>query len=461
MDAPTRTAAPPVAAATPPRQWPHPAAAWWALAVIVLATFMTFFDSVLFGMLGEYIKRDFGLTDSLLGFIAGPATIICYVFVGIPLGRLADIRPRKFVLSGSAGAVALLIGLGGLAQSFVQFVGSRVFLAAGGSAHAPASYSLLADAFPPNRLTRAFALLQLGFIGGTTLGSIIGGRLVKTALGWPAAPFLGLHLHNWQWLLLYVAVPSALAAALFLTVREPQRLAPVTPAAPTRPDLPLWRRVLIWMGWDAARAIHAGRGVYYPMFGALALSSIESFGILFWRTPYIIRRFHWDTRQIGDLIGSTALVASLLGMVAGGIFIEVLVKRYADANIRAAFLCICGSTITILTALLIPDPFWSSIAFGGAAFFAIAGAMPQNAAIQRVAPNDMRAQVTAFYLFMFTFFGALGSWFIGIISDHVTHDLGNAILMTAGTILPLAAFLMFRAIKPYRAEVLRLEGLGL
>jgi hypothetical protein len=71
----------------------------------------------------------------------------------------------------------------------------------------------------------------------------------------------------------------------------------------------------------------------------------------------------------------------------------------------------------------------------------------------------MRGQVTAFYLFMFTFFGAMGSWFIGAVSDHVTGDLGNAILITACTVLPLAAYLMFRAIKPYAQEVERLEAL--
>ena len=98
--------------------------------------------------------------------------------------------------------------------------------------------------------------------------------------------------------------------------------------------------------------------------------------------------------------------------------------------------------------------------FGCGSFFAIAGAVPQNAAIQRVAPNDMRGQVTAFYLFMFTFFGAMGSWFIGVISDKLTGNLGQAILLTACTLLPLAAFLMFRAIRPYREEVERLEAEG-
>jgi MFS family permease len=441
--------------------WPSSAAAYWALFAIVLATFMSFFDAVVFGMLAESIKKDFGLTDTQLGFLAGPATIICYFFIGIPLGRLADIYPRKFVLSASAGIVGVLIALGGVAQSFTQFVGSRVFLAAGGSAHAPSSYSLLADAFPPQRLTRAFALLQFGFIGGTTLGPVLGGRLVTASMGWSEGSFLGLSIYNWQWVLLYLAVPSLVASLIFLTVHEPQRLAPRAEGVHAPTDAGFLRKAITFMGFDAARAIHAGGKVYYPMFAALALSATESFGIMFWRTPYLMREFGLTPAQIGDVVGSVALIASLAGLVAGGVFVEWLAKRHKDANIRAAFICFCGTTVVIITALLIPDPLLSTAAFGCAAFFGIAGAVPQNAAIQRVAPNDMRGQVTAFYLFMFTFFGAMGSWFIGGISDHVTQDLGNAILFTACTILPLAAFLMYRAIRPYREEVERLEAIGL
>lgn len=440
--------------------WPSTGAAYWALFVIILATFMSFLDQVVFGMLAENIKRDFQLTDTQLGFLAGPATIICYFFVGIPLGRLADIYPRKLVLSASAGIVGLLIALSGMAQSFAQFVGTRVFLAAGGSAHAPSSYSLLTDAFPPRVLTRAFALLQLGFIGGTTLGPIIGGRLVKASSGWNAEPFLGLPIYSWQWVLIYLALPSVIASVLFLTVHEPQRLAPRGEGVHVPQDAGLPRKIITFMGFDAARAIHAGGKVYYPMFAALALSAVESFGIMFWRVPYLMREFGWDAKQIGDAIGLTALIASILGMVVGGVFVEWLAKRHKDANIRAAFLCFCGTTVVIITALLIPDPFWSSVTFGCAGFFGIAGAVPQNAAIQRVAPNDMRGQITAFYLFMFTFFGAMGSWFIGAISDKVTGNLGQAILFTACTLLPLAAFLMFRAIRPYREEVERLEAEG-
>ena len=438
-------------------------AAYWALFAIVVATFLVFFDAVVFGMLAERIKTDFGLTDSQLGFLAGPASIICYLFVGIPLARLADIYPRKYVLAGGAALVGAIISLGGLAQTFTQFVSTRVFLAAGGSAHAPASYSLLADAFPPQKLTRAFALLQFGFIGGVTLGPVIGGSLVVASAGWGAGEVLGLRIFGWQWILLVLGLPSLFAAALFLTVREPPRRAPVADAVEPPRNAGFGRQVVTFMGWDAAKAIHANGKVYYPMFGALALSAIETFGVQFWRTPFMIRSFGWNEAQIGAALSGTILVASLSGLAIGGVFVEWLAKRHKDANVRAAFIFFTCTTAFSIAALLMPTAWGSLICFGFAGMSGIAGAVPQNAAIQRVAPNAMRGQVTAFYLFMFTFFGAMGSFVIGLVAQYVVGDpakLWLAMLLCAGTLLPLASFLMYRAIRPYREEVERLEALA-
>ncbi|OYW48754.1 MAG: MFS transporter [Novosphingobium sp. 28-62-57] len=445
------------------REWPSSGSAYWALFVIVLATFLTFFDAITFGMLAERIKRDFGLTDSQLGFLAGPASIICYFFVGIPLARLADIYPRKYVLGAGAALVGVIIAAGGLAQSFGQFVGSRVFLAAGGSAHAPSSYSLLADAFPPKKLTRAFALLQFGFIGGTTLGPLIGGMLVMATAGWGSTQLGPLTILGWQWILIFMGLPSLLVALLFLTVKEPMRMAPVADALQVVTGGGFWRSVATFMGLDAFRAINAKPRVYYPLFGALALSAVETFGLQFWRVPFMIRTFGWNEGQIGAALGGTILVASLSGLLLGGILVEWLAKRYKDANVRAATCCFAGVTVCTIAAILMPTAWGSLILFGLSGMFGIAGAVPQNAAVQRVAPNDMRGQVTAFYLFMFTFFGAMGSYVVGKVQDVVIGDpaqLWKALLITACVLMPLATLLMFRAIKPYREEVERLEALG-
>lgn len=437
------------------------AAAYWALFVIILATFVTFFEQVVFAMLAERIKADFGLSDSQLGFLAGPASIICYLFVGIPLARLADIFPRKFVLAGGVAAIGVITALGGIAQSFTQFVGTRVFLAAGGSAHAPASYSLLADAFPPRILTRAFALLQFGFIGGTTLGPIIGGMLIGVAAGWAPTVHGGLTILGWQWLMIWLGLPALLVALLFLTVREPPRQA-VSPDSITPPDrAPLGRRILTFTGLDAAKAIHAKRRVYYPLFAGLALSAIEVFGLQFWRVPFMIRTYGWNEAQIGAVMGSMTLVASLLGLLLGGVFVEWLAKRHADANVRAAAIFFGCVTVCAILAPLMPNGYASLAVSSVGAMFGMAGAVPQNAAIQRVAPNAMRGQVTAIYLFMFTFFGAMGSFLVGLVQDYLVGDptqLWKALVMTASVLLPIATLCMVRAIRPYREEVERIAA---
>ena len=450
------------------REWPSTGAAYWALTVIVLATFLTFFDAVTFGMLAERIKHDFGLSDSQLGFLAGPASIVCYLFVGIPLARLADIYPRRYVLAGGAAAIGLIISLGGLAQTFTQFVGSRVFLAAGGSAHAPSSYSLLADAFPPKKLTRAFALLQFGFIGGTVLGPLIGGTLVVMSASWAPtvlSTVLGpLTIRGWQWILIVMGLPGLLVGLLFLTVKEPARLAPAPDAPHVPADAGLGRRVLTFMGLDALRAINAKPRVYYPLFGALALSAVEVFGLQFWRVPFMVRTFGWDEAQIGAALSVTVLAGSLSGLLLGSVMVEWLAKRHKDANVRAAAICFTGTTVCTIAAILMPTPWGSMILFGFSGMFGMAGAVPQNAAVQRVAPNAMRGQVTAFYLFMFTFFGAMGSFVVGRVQDGIIgdpHQLWKALLITACTLLPLATLLMIRAIGPYREEVERLEAAGL
>ncbi len=177
----------PAAAAQSAEPWPSRAAAYYGLAVIILATMLNFFDAQVFGLMSQRIKVDFHLTDEQLGFLIGPANIVFYVLVGIPMARLVDIYPRKIVLACGIAVIGGITALGGLAQSFRQLFSSRMLVGAGGSAHAPGAYSMLADYFPPARLPRAIGYLQLGFIGGNTLGIYLGGALIGLAASWPVS----------------------------------------------------------------------------------------------------------------------------------------------------------------------------------------------------------------------------------------------------------------------------------
>ncbi len=91
----------------------------------------------------------------------------------------------------------------------------------------------------------------------------------------------------------------------------------------------------------------------------------------------------------------------------------------------------------------------------------LASSVPQNSAIQRITPNQMRGQITAIYLFMFTVFGALGSQLIGTLTHRVfgeTH-LWKTIVVTASVLMPLAALAISRGVRPYGREIERLEAI--
>ena len=440
----------PAAYASPAAQpWPARSAAYYGLTVIILATMLNFFDAQVFGMMAQRIKIDFRLTDEQLGFLIGPANIIFYVLVGIPMARLVDIYPRKIVLACGIALTSGITALGGFAQSFTQLFCSRMLVGAGGSAHAPGSYSMLADYFPPTRLPRAIGFLQLGFIGGNSLGIFLGGVLTSLAATWPVAHWMGLTLHGWQRILMMVGAPGLVIAGLLLLASEPQRRGVVAQGK----ALPI--KAVI-------HELRERRAIYLPMFIGLACSATEFIGLQAWRAPFMIRTYGWTEAQIGRWMGLVFLISSLTGAAFGTVFVEWLAKRYKDANLRAAAILFGIAAPCEIIAPLMPSPGLALACIGAAGVCGLASAVPQNAALQRITPNELRGQVTAVYLFMFIAFGALGGQMIGSVTQRVFHSdaaLWKSIVLTASILTPLAALILALGIKPYGREVQRLEAL--
>jgi MFS family permease len=438
----------PAAGAGPSVQpWPARGAAYYALLIVILATLLNFLDAQVFGMMAQRIKVDFHLTDEQLGFLIGPANVIFYVLIGIPMARLVDIYPRKIVLACGIAAIGGVTALGGLAQSFGQLFSSRMLVGAGGSAHAPGAYSMLSDYFPPAKLPRAIGFLQLGFIGGNALGIFLGGQLVSLAAAWPVSHWMGLTVRGWQWILMMVGAPGLLISGLLLLVKEPARRGVTAHGKP----LPVMA---------VLHEIRARKAIYLPLFIGLAFSATQAIGMLPWRAPFLIRTYGWNEAQIGRWMGIMFLASSLIGAAFGTLFVEWLSKRYQDANVRASAILFAIAAPFEIIAPLMPSGGLALLCLGVAMVCGLASAVPQNAAIQRITPNEMRGQVTAIYLFMFIVFGALGSQLIGTITHRVFRseaELWKSIVLTASVLMPLAAFAISRGIKPYGREVERLE----
>jgi MFS family permease len=325
-----------------------------------------------------------------------------------------------------------------------------MFVGVGGSAHAPASFSMLADLFPPRRLPRAIAGMQLGFVIGMSFAGFFGGWLVSTVSHWEPSSLGPLRMYGWQWVLLMMGVPGLLTMALFLSLREPIRRGRVAG------DRGMTMR-------EALRQVHARRKIYYPLFSGLALIAIETMGIQEWRVPFMMRTFGWTPLQVGAWSGTAVLIVFPLGILTGTALTEYLSKKYKDAALRTATIALGLSIPFAIASPLMPSGELAMLASNFSMLFAGAALVPQNAAIQMVTPNEMRAQLTAIHLFVVTTFGALGAVLVALITQFIVRDesrLWLSMAITVSTLLPPAVFLVSRAVKPYGREIERLETEG-
>jgi len=436
-------------AAESAQPWPKAATAHFALAVIIFATFLNFFDAAAFGLLVDLIRKDFGLSNTAMGLLGGPVNVIFYVVVMFPLSRFADVYPRKYVLAVGALLIALLNAAGGFTMSFMALALTRMFVGAGGGAHAPASYSMLSDFFAPEKRKWPFAILQLGFIGGSTIGAMIAGRMLGVAMGLPETHVAGIALHSWKYVLLMLALPGVVAFGLFLMVPEPQRRGVIADGKP----LPLTA---------VFTELSDRSSVYAPLFIALGLSTASALATPFWIVPLFSRNYGWSPQEFAARGPLIMLTGSLLGLVAGPLLIKWLSTRYRDVNVRAVTICFAIAAPFAIIAPMMPNPWLALACFAVSGMMGIASATPQNLTIQEITPNQMRGQMTGLYLMMFIAVGSLGPFLAGFLTDHLfghDTDLWKALSLIAA-LFPIAAFVMSRGIKPYAAEVARLESLN-
>jgi len=196
------------------------------------------------------------------------------------------------------------------------------------------------------------------------------------------------------------------------------------------------------------------------LFIGLAISSLEAGGLQAWRAPFMMRTYGWSPAEIGAWSGITFFIAFPLGILFGTWLTEFLSRRGKDAPVRTTAyvfaLCIPFS----VASPLMPTGELAVITGSLAGVFGIAAAVPQNVAIQTVTPNEMRGQVTAIYLFMFTVFGAIGASLVPLVTVYVAggeENLWISMVLIAGLLLPIAVYAISRGMKPYAEEVERLE----
>jgi len=423
--------------------WPSPRKAWTAVGILAIALMFAFLDRGIISLLVEPIKADFELSDFQISLLLGLAFVIFNAFVAVPASRFVDIWPRNIIITAGIAVWSTMTALCGLAQNFWQLFLFRMGIGVGEIVHGPATYSMMADYFPREKLPRAIAVMQLGFVGGVGISLVLGALVIQMLLHVDniVVPGTSIVIRNWQLVFIMVGLPGLLVAAAMMTVAEPPRRGRLTTL---KKPMPL-RLVLkyLFTHWR----------LYAPQFLALAVSSVETAGTRAWQPVFFQRTYEWSAQQTGFALGMALIVSAPLGLWFATWLTEKLAKTRDDANMRVVAIGYTLSPIFVVIGPLMPDP-WLAIACASFAFLIqIGGAVPQNAALQSVTPNEMRGQVTALYLFVFAIIGmGLGPTFIAVFTDFIFGDeqkLHYSLSVSAVIMAPLAAWIMWLGVKPY------------
>lgn len=434
---------------------PSRRSAYYSLIVLTIVVMFTVLDRQILGLMIEPVKADFGISDTEVALLLGAAFALPYAFAGIPIARFADRSNRRNIVAICIAFWSLATCACALAQNYFQMILARFGIGAGESGYGPATWSIMADSFPREKVAFGTAFLAIGATVGTGLALFLGGAVLAFVEHLPqvSLPFGG-HIRPWQWAFILVGAPGLIWALVVLTIKEPNRRGSV--AGEKNVVVPV-REVASFMG-DNWR-------VYLGIIGGLCMKMLMGIGANQWMPTLYYREFGWSLSEVGLIVGGMTMVISPIALITGGKVSEWWMKRGTpDANLRIVLYgLIVGVPVAVVTPLM-PSP-WLVLAFSGVGMFLSSlGTGPGVGSMQIITPNRMRATVSSVYQFSTHVISlAVGPLIVALFTDYLFGDskhLKYSLALCAGLLGPITIFLVWQALKPFSRAYERAVRLG-
>ena len=426
---------------------------WYVVIVCMLAYVFSFVDRQVLALMIEPIKHDLQLSDTQFSLLQGFAFSLFYAIMGMPIAYLADRFARPRIIAIGIALWSIATAGCGTAQSFVQMFAARLSVGVGEAALSPSTYSMLSDYFPKEKLGRALGIYSLGsFIGGG-MAFLVGGyviALLKHATRF-SLPVLG-EVHAWQITFFIVGLPGLLIALLFFaTVRDPQRKGLASDINGQAMKVSLL---------DTLRFIGKHRATFFCHFVGFSFYAMTLYCLMSWSPAFYMRHFGLSPVEAGYKLGAVLLVANTAGVFCGGWLNDWFLRRgYRDAPMRAAWL---GALFLIVPSVVMTqaEDVSGSLVWLVLAMFFASFPLPTSAvAMQNLAPNQMRAQVSAIFLLVSNLIGlGLGTTLVALVTDKVFGSplaVGNSMAVINAIATVLAFALLYIGCRHYRASLER------
>jgi MFS family permease len=254
----------------------------YVTGLLLLVYICNLTDRAVFSLLMEPIKGEFALSDSELGFLAGPALSLCYAVFGIPIARWADRSNRINIMAAAIVVWSSIVMLTALTAKFWHLALARIGVGIGEAGFSAIAQSVIADYHSVADRTRALSTFMLGIPIAGVVSSLMAGWVNES--------------HGWRAVFIVAGVPGLVLALLMkTTVKEPPRgTHGPTPAQVEQPPLSavfatLWRR----------------RALRHLAIGMTLLNMLAG-GVLGWTAPFFIRTHGMSTGELGTWLAVIA-----------------------------------------------------------------------------------------------------------------------------------------------------------
>jgi MFS family permease len=415
-----------------PAPAPRLSNAWVVLFTLLAIHIFNFADRFLVTGLVGPLKAAFNVDDGFMGLLMGPAFVVLYVVMGIPMARLADRTSRVKIIVAGCLMWSACTAATGFASAPWQLALARVGVGVGEACFMAPAYSLIAAYFKPERRGLAFAIIGLATYFGQIAG-IAGGPAIEKVYGWQAAFFA-------------LGVPGlVLALIMLLIVREPPRSEESSKVNQIR------------FGEMISRLIRAPG--YLLMMFAFALGTLSGVSFGNWGPELFARSYGVDPAAAKAAFAFNFGGAGLVGMLLFGVVVDRLTKRSPEWPVRMASIALFAATACVLIATWMPS-------FAGAKWMAIPSGLLGGgwsigfvAALQHMLPERFRATATATFIAATTLLGFLvGPWATGLISQAFGNDaeslrIGLSVTIPMGFIAAILGWLAVRRVEADRVAL--------
>jgi MFS family permease len=376
-------------------------AAVYALVMLTAIYSLNFLDRTVITILIDPIKRDYHLSDAVMGFISGFGFVIFYSILAAPVARWADRGNRRSIITWGLVLWSGMTALAGVARNAFQLTLSRFGVGVGEAAGTAPSASMISDLFPGDKRSTAMSVYQLGPVIGGFLGAFVG--------GWVN------HYYGWHDAFLVSGIPGLLVALLFrFTVKEPQR------------------------GRSEAKKVSTGQQnlrdtmrfmlhqrCYMLLLIGFCFTTFTQFGFGTWAAPFLGRIHHLNTKQIGTYIGTIRSATGLVGTLAGGYLSDWAGRRDVRWRIYVSGICSILALPGVLLFSFSHNLSLCLLGLGIVSFMSPVHVGPIVAVSHSVVKVGMRAFATSVIYLISELLGlGFGPYLMGVFNDHYRARLG-------------------------------------